>query len=194
MKVNMDDLLLAGLLDNDDELILLSQVCFGSDVPSFEKGFDLDTYTEEQSKASFRFYKDDIRNLCVELGIPRAFRARNGTVLSGEEGLCVLLKRLSYPNRLGDLSEIFGRSISELSYIFNGNLDFVDNAHSHLLTDLNQTWLSPASLQVFADAIHAGARGPWFEPHQRHILSKNTDSFPNHWLTTQEAVAPSQHD
>ena len=79
MKVNMDDLLLAGLLDNDDELILLSQVCSGSDVPSFEKGFDLDTYTEEQSKASFRFYKDDIRNLCVELGIPREFRARNGT-------------------------------------------------------------------------------------------------------------------
>ena len=79
MKVNMDDLLLAGLLDNDDELILLSQVCSGSDVPSFEKGFDLDTYTEEQSKASFRFYKDDIRNLCVDLGIPREFRARNGT-------------------------------------------------------------------------------------------------------------------
>ena len=121
-----------------------------------EKGFDLDTYTEEQSKASFRFYKDDIRNLCVELGIPREFRARNGTALSGEEGLCVLLKRLSYPNRLGDLSEIFGRSISELSYTFNGILDFVDNAHSHLLTDLNQTWLSPANLQVFADAIHAG--------------------------------------
>ena len=44
MKVNMDDLLLAGLLDNDDELILLSQVCSGSDVPSFEKGFDLDIY------------------------------------------------------------------------------------------------------------------------------------------------------
>ena len=64
MKVNMpDDLLLAGLLDNDDELILLSQVCSGSDVPSFEKGFDLNTYTEEQSKTSFRFYKDDIRNL-----------------------------------------------------------------------------------------------------------------------------------
>ena len=32
MKVNMDDLLLAGLLDNDDELILLSQLCSGSDV------------------------------------------------------------------------------------------------------------------------------------------------------------------
>ena len=49
MKVDMDDLLLAGLLDNDDELILLSQVCSGSDVPTFEKGFDLDTYTEDQS-------------------------------------------------------------------------------------------------------------------------------------------------
>ena len=32
MKVNMDDLLLAGLLDNDDELILLSQVCSGPDI------------------------------------------------------------------------------------------------------------------------------------------------------------------
>ena len=53
MKVNMDDLLLTGLLDNYDELILLSQVCSGSDVP----GFDLDTYTEEQSKASFRFFR-----------------------------------------------------------------------------------------------------------------------------------------
>ena len=88
MKVNMDDSLLAGLLDNDDELILLSQVCSGSDVPSFEKGFDLDTYTEEQSKASFRFYKDDIRNLCVnwvylgnlELEMERPFQGRNDFV------------------------------------------------------------------------------------------------------------------
>ena len=46
----MDDLLLAGLLDNDDELILLSQVCSGSDVPSFEKGFDLDIYTKSNPK------------------------------------------------------------------------------------------------------------------------------------------------
>ena len=41
MKVNMADLLLAGLLDNDDELILLSQVCSGSDVPSFENFIEL---------------------------------------------------------------------------------------------------------------------------------------------------------
>ena len=83
----------------------------------------------------------------LELEMERPFQGRKDFVL---------LKRLSYPNHLGDLSEIFGRSISELSYIFNGILDFVDNAHSHLLTDLNQTWLSPANLQVFADAIHAG--------------------------------------
>ena len=37
MKVNMDDILLAGLLDNDDELFLLSQVCSGSDVPSLKR-------------------------------------------------------------------------------------------------------------------------------------------------------------
>ena len=59
MKVNMDDLLLPGLLDNDDELILLSQVCSGSDVPSFEKGFclylpdlSMETYKENLQVAN----------------------------------------------------------------------------------------------------------------------------------------------
>ena len=59
MKVNMDDLLLAGLLDNDDELILLSQVCSGSDAPSFEKGFclylpdlSMETYKENLQDAN----------------------------------------------------------------------------------------------------------------------------------------------
>ena len=59
MKVNMDDLLLAGLLDNDDELILLSQVCSGSDVLSFEKGFcfylpvlSMETYKENLQVAN----------------------------------------------------------------------------------------------------------------------------------------------
>ena len=54
MKVNMDDLLLDGLLDNDDELILLSQ-----DVPSFEKGFclylpdlSMETYKENLQVAN----------------------------------------------------------------------------------------------------------------------------------------------
>ena len=59
MKVNMDDLLLPGLLDNDDELILLSQVCSGSDVPSFEKGIclylpdlSMETYKENLQVAN----------------------------------------------------------------------------------------------------------------------------------------------
>ena len=43
MKVNMDDLLLSGLLDNDDELILLSQVCSGSDILRLHVQNDLAT-------------------------------------------------------------------------------------------------------------------------------------------------------
>ena len=94
MKVNMDDLLLAGLLDNDDELILLSQVCSGSDVPSFEKGFDLDTYTEEQSKASFRFYKDDVDSPLVRY--TSAARAKRfGNASSNFVSACTYLTDLS---------------------------------------------------------------------------------------------------
>ena len=39
----MDDLLLAGVLDKDDELVLLSQLCSESDLTTFEKDFELDS-------------------------------------------------------------------------------------------------------------------------------------------------------
>ena len=33
-------------------------------------------------------------------------------------------------------------------------MDMIYTYHGHLLTNLNQSWLSPADLQMFADAIH----------------------------------------
>ena len=66
-----------------------------------------------------RFEKDDLPRLYSALGIPDDYRCEQGTYTTGMEALMILLRRLAYPNRLNDLTTIFGRRKSELSMIFN---------------------------------------------------------------------------
>lgn len=50
----------------------------------------------------FRFYKDDIKRLTAALGIPKKLPLKNRLRVFGEEGICILLHRLSYPKRYLD--------------------------------------------------------------------------------------------
>jgi len=54
----------------------------------------------------------------VALQFPHTLLCRNHTIASGIEGLRVVLRRLTYPNRLEDLENAFGRATYEISYIF----------------------------------------------------------------------------
>ena len=45
------------------------------------------------------------------------YKCPNGTVAGGLEALLILLRRLTYPNRLCDLCQLFGRPEPELSMI-----------------------------------------------------------------------------
>ena len=53
------------------------------------------------------------------LSLPEKYVCSQGTVSTGMEALMILLRRLSYPNRLSDLVQLFGRRKSELSLVFN---------------------------------------------------------------------------
>ena len=64
--------------------------------------FDLEEVDNSQSKAEFRFRKD-IPVLAETLGIPETFICSHGSVSDGIEGLCITLKRFSYPCRYLDL-------------------------------------------------------------------------------------------
>lgn len=75
------------------------------------------------------------------------------TVATAYEGLYILLRRLAYPNRLEDISSIFGRSVVELSYILNAMLDMIYDYHSSKLTLLNHNWLSMDKLNIYTNAI-----------------------------------------
>ncbi|CAH3112689.1 unnamed protein product [Porites lobata] len=57
------------------------------------------------------------------LRIPASFKCPQGTVCSGLEGLCLLLKRLAYPCRYFDLISTFGRP--KVNYLLSSPVDIL---------------------------------------------------------------------
>lgn len=149
----MEDLRLLAATDRvmEEEILLLSII--DSDRRTFEKNFDLERLTEEECKLLFRFEKADIHIVFHALRIPDKVICPNGIICSGLEGLCILLRRLAYPNRLSDIGKIFGRPDSALSFIINNMLEIIFSNHSHLLADLNRSWLSNQSLDELSHAV-----------------------------------------
>ena len=66
-----------------------------------------------------RFSKHDLKVLHDALSIPAVYKCPNGTVAGGLEALLILLRRVTYPNRLCDLCQLFGRPEPELSMIIH---------------------------------------------------------------------------
>ena len=102
---------------------------------------------------TFRFTPFDIVRLQAALKVPDEVKGSNGTVASGTEALCILLRRFAYPNRLKDISGIFGRSPEELSILVNTLLDYIYDEFRHLLSTLDQKWLDGEHLQEYAAAV-----------------------------------------
>ena len=73
--------------------------------------FDLDSMTDDEYKAEFRFYKNDVYLLGEVLDIPDIMKCLNGVVVDGMEALSVLLKRFAYPCRFADMIARFGRPV-----------------------------------------------------------------------------------
>ena len=69
----------------------------------------------------------------------------------GLEGLCVLLRRFCYPNRLSDISGLFGRTTAAVSRIFNWTLNHIYRKFSHLVQSMNNKWLTAQCFQHFCE-------------------------------------------
>lgn len=67
------------------------------------------------------------------------------------EGFCILLRRLSYPNRLVDLVKTFHRDVGTISQIITFMLKFLFDKHGHRINKLNQPYLTSLRLQELAD-------------------------------------------
>ena len=137
-------------------LLLLDENTF--DNPEFDyklyERFHLQCLPEAECISNFRFEKGDIPVLTDALGLPEIFQCYQRTAERKIEGLCVLLRRLAFPRRYADMIPIFGRPVPELSLVTNEVIDYIYNAHSHRISEWNETLLSPSKLQLYADAVH----------------------------------------
>ena len=88
--------------------------------------------SDDECVQLFRLKKDDIFNLTTLLHLPDKLVGSNGPFCTGLEGLCVMLRRLAYPNRLTDLVPIFGLHPTHLSIICNMVLEHVHLNFEHL--------------------------------------------------------------
>ena len=62
-------------------------------------------------------------------------------------------RELRDPCRYSDLLQRFGRPVPELSIISNTVMNYIYENHQQRLTNWNQTFLNPAKLEEYAQAI-----------------------------------------
>ena len=115
--------------------------------------FDFEAITEHESRRLFRFKKADVVYLQTCLRIPERVKTSERDDVSGLEALCILLRRLSYPNRWIELRRLFGRSHGSLCRVFYKILDHINANFGSLLRDWDQSWLQEPDFQTFSAAI-----------------------------------------
>jgi len=117
--------------------------------------FALDDKDDVECISNFRVKKQDIPLLAEALRLPETFKCQQGSVCDAIEGLCIFLRRFAYPCRYCDLVSLFGRSVPELSWskINNKVINYIFDTHGNLITRWNNRILSPALLEIYADAV-----------------------------------------
>ena len=107
---------------SDEEFLVLWESCRSKN-PDFPHSsyarFDLENIDETECLAEFRVRKQDIPVLANVLQLPVNIRCPQRTICDRIEGLCMLLRRFSYPCRYSDMISRFGRPVPELCMITN---------------------------------------------------------------------------
>ena len=146
-----------GAIDDDELLLLHKEFSPKNPDYSYENycRLELEDMNDSECLVEFRVKKSDLEILADALHIPDSFTCDQRSVVTGMEGLCILLRRLAYPCRYSHIIPRFGLPVPVLSMVCNDVLDFIYDAHSHRITQWNPTFLSPADLQIYSDAVAA---------------------------------------
>ncbi|XP_023221108.1 protein ALP1-like [Centruroides sculpturatus] len=146
-------LLLLDMFERDEEAIILSHIC--KDIPVTKARINLNQMTDSDCLFHFRFSRDDLFHLHSALRLPSVIICENGSRSFGIDALCILLRRLAYPNRLDDISVLLGRSKDELSRFVHETVNIIYNSRSKLLLNINEIKLTREKLNLFSQIITA---------------------------------------
>ena len=119
-----------GLIDETEFYLLFSMSSTPKDKsnPTFQYWkykFDLDAMNDDECNAEFRFKKSDVYRLCSVFKLEDVIVTKDRHVVPSVEAVCIVLKRLAYPCRLGDMIPRFGRPVPTLSIIFKHMIDLI---------------------------------------------------------------------
>ena len=110
--------------------------------------FDLARMSDDDAQKWFRFDKNHLERLRVALRIPDVFCTDERDHVTGLEAICIVLRRMVYPNRLFESSKLLKRSESSLSRIFNHTILYLYKEHRRLLEG------KTASVCIFPNQKH----------------------------------------
>ena len=150
-----------GLID-DTEFTLLFSISnsntpkdkFNPTFQYWKYKFDLDAMNDDECNAEFRFKKGDIYRLCSVFKLEDVIVTKDRHVVPSIEAVCILLKRLAYPCRFGDMIPRFGRPVPTLSIICKRMIDLIYKRFNHLLKTFDQPLLRKEKLMEYADSIY----------------------------------------
>ena len=114
--------------------------------------FHMSKYTDEEFRAFFHFEKRDFPTLARLLRLEEEYVHTTRITWGKLEGLAILLRRLAYPNRLVDLTMLFGRDEPELSAIINTMICDIITKHKFRLDSIFQPWFDA---YAFARVVYA---------------------------------------
>ena len=112
------------------------------------------SFSSEWIYSNTRFHSAaDLLRLLSALRLPERIVLDNGSVTSGEEALLVTLYRLSFPRRLSDIEETFGRDYSHWSRVIKYTMQWIIKNWWYLLSDNTEYWTD--QIPSFYEAITA---------------------------------------
>lgn len=144
-----------GLVSDEELLLLLKENSSKNPEFSYEKyaRFSIESIEEPECKSEFRVEKKDLPLLADALRLPDTFHCNQRTTADKLEGLCILLRRMSFPCRYSDMLARFGRPVPELSMISNTVMNYIYDIHGHKLCQWNHDLLNPRDFNTYTDAI-----------------------------------------
>lgn len=148
-----------GDLDEEELLLLLASTmddAANSLLPPLQfigRRLCIEELDDETCLRRFRLRRGHIYELREALHLPPRFSSPCRVTWTSLEGLLVLLRRLAYPARLGDLCEEFGRSKPVLSVIFNTMLIWTWERWGALLTDPFARYLDQERIASYSRAV-----------------------------------------
>nr|CAI5856827.1 unnamed protein product [Callosobruchus analis] len=153
MEDALEAVILAGADDEEIEYVILDNILIQRNILE-RRQFNLENMSEEEIKLNFRFDRADLHRLMDVLRIPPEVVTDTRNKVNGLTALCILLRRLAYPNRLSDLIPMFQMSVQSLSQFVNKMVNVLMENHSECLDKLNAVqWLNRDKLEFYAEVF-----------------------------------------